>query len=392
MIWTIWVVFCKEAVENLRDRRSVFSALLFGPLFGPVLFVALIILMTEIETERSEQRLVLPIVGSEHAPNLVHYLEQQGVVAEPAPSDPEASVRAHEEDLVLIIPKSFGDQFKQARAATVTLVLDRSRQATMTKVKRISTLLERYGAQIGALRLQARGIDPGVVRAIYIDQRDLSTAESRSATVLAMLPYFVMMALFIGGMYLAIDTTAGERERGSIEALLITPPTRWALMTGKLCATTAFALLSLALTLLMFSLSAPFIPTENLGIEIALGWDKCVLLFLITAPIALLAAATQTIIAAFSRGFREAQTYISLLVFIPLLPSLMQMLVPVKPELWMFAIPIFSQNLLIEQTLRNESLETTGIVLALITTAGLGLGLAWIAARLYRREQLLYSS
>ena len=385
-------MFCKEALENLRDRRSVISALLFGPLFGPVLFVALIIVMTEIESERAEQRLVLPIVGSEHAPNLVRYLGQQGVIAAPAPSDPEASVREHEEDLVLIIPDYFGKQFKQAQPAMVTLVLDRSRQAAMTKVKRISALLERYGAQIGAQRLQARGIDPGVVRAIYIEQRDLSTAESRSATVLAMLPYFVMMALFIGGMYLAIDTTAGERERGSIEALLITPPARWALMTGKLCATTAFALLSLALTLLMFSLSVAFIPTENLGIEIALDWDKCMLLFLITAPVALLAAATQTIIAAFSRGFREAQTYISLLVFIPLLPSLMQMLAPVKPELWMFTIPIFSQNLLIEQALRGESMDTMEIILALLMTSALGLGLAWIAARLYRREQLLYSS
>ena len=388
----LWVVFAKEVLENARDRRSVTSALLFGPLFGPLLFTVLLGLAAQVETERAEAPLTVPVVGGERAPNLMNWLRQQGVGIEPPLADPEGAVRARRARLVVVIDERFAERLGQAVPAPVRLIHDRSRRDTLTEVRRVRGLLETYGRTVGLLRLQARGLDPGVVQALAVVEEDVSTAEGRAAALLVMMPFFVMMSLFIGGMYLAIDTTAGERERGTMEALLANPVPRGVLMLGKLLATVVFALLSLVLTLAMFALSLPFLPAGALGMEISLGFGKALLILVVAAPVALPAAALQTLIATFSRGFREAQTYVSLLVFIPMVPGLLLMLGPAPRAEWPLLIPVFAQNLLIDRILRGEAVSVLAVLASLCTTVLLGAGLAALAARLYRRESLLYSS
>jgi len=163
-------------------------------------------------------------------------------------------------------------------------------------------------------------------------------------------------------------------------------------MGGKLLATVVFAWLSLALTLAMFALSLPFLPAGALGQEIRLGLGKALLIFLVAAPVGLPAAALQTLIATFSRGFREAQTYVSLLVFIPMVPGLLLMLGPAPRADWPLLIPVFGQNLLIDRVLRGEAVGSLEVISSMLGTVALGALLALLSARLYRREALLYSS
>lgn len=388
----VWMVFLKEVLENARDRRSVTSALLFGPLFGPLLFTVMLGLAAQVETERAEAPISLPVVGAQLAPNLVTWLRQQGVGTEPPPEDPQRAVQERRADLVLVIEPNFGERLGQALPAPVRLIHDRSRRETLAQVRRVRHLLETYGRTVGLLRLQARGIDPGLVRAVAVLEDDVSTAEGRAAAALLMMPFFVMLSLFIGGMYLAIDTTAGERERGTMESLLVNPVPRWQLMLGKLLATLVFALLSLVLTLAMFALSLPFLPAEALGQPISLELGRALMIFCVAAPVGIPAVALQTLIATFSRGFREAQTYVSLLVFIPMVPGLFLMLGPPPSGGLALVVPVLSQNLLIDRILRGEGVLPTEVLLSASTTLLLGVGLALLAAQLYRREALLYSS
>lgn len=387
-----WVVFHKEVIENLRDRRAVLSALLYGPLIGPLMLAGMVSMALKVQEERAEEDLEIPVAGQANAPNLMTFLRQQGAVIQPAPADPEAAVRAQDEEIVLVIPDTFAEQFRAAEPATVRLILDESRRESGTKIRRVSTLLNAYSRQIGLLRLQARGVSPGITRALALEEVDLSTAESRSMVILGMLPYFVMLALFVGGMYLAIDTTAGEKERGSMEPLLINPVPRAAIMSGKLGATVVFSLASLLLTLVAFSFSLRLVPAENLGMSIDLSAVKVFALFFIVAPVALLASSMQTIIASFAKGFREAQTYLSILMLVPIIPVVVLLIMPVKAKTWMMTIPILSQTMLIEKVVRGETIAALDIGVSVLCTTALGLVFAVIAARLYDREQMLYST
>lgn len=387
----IRTVFKKELTDGFRDRRSLFSALFFGPLFGPVVFAAVLTTTLKVEEERAEKPIEIPINGAEHAPNLVGFLEMHGVRCEAPIPDPVAAVESEAEDLVLVIPAEYGAQLQRGEPAEVTLVLDRSRRAASAATSRLRHILQSYGRQIGRLRLQVRGVDPSVVDAVVVAEKDLSTPQSRGALILAMLPYLMMMAVFIGSMYLAIDSTAGERERRSLEPLLVNPVPRWKLMTGKLLATTVLGVVSLTLTVTAFAFSVRFVPAGMAGLKLNLDPGTSILIFLVMLPITLIAASLQMIIAAFTKSFREAQTYVSLLLLVPMVPSFALMLVPVKTKLWMTAVPMLSQNLLIEKLVRGEGLIWRHFGVAEGSTILVGILLATISAGLYRREALLFT-
>lgn len=386
------VVFIKEVRENLRDRRVLLSALLYGPLVGPILFAALTGFIIARQQELSDKTLELPVVGVEHAPNFVRWLAAEGVKIEPPPADAEAAVRDQLEDVVLRIPADYGERWNRGESARLELLYDRSRQQAQTSVGRVQKLVAEYGSQTASLRLRLRGLSPEVAAPVQIVERDVSTPQSRGATLMAMLPYFLVLSAFIGGMYLAIDTTSGERERQSLEPLLITPVPRAQIMAGKMLATAAFALASLLVCVAAFVVSVRFVPVDALGINLRLSAQVSLLIALVVAPVALLAASSQTVVASGARSFREAQTYLQFLVLLPAVPSVLLAVNPMKPELWMYATPMFSQSVLINELVRGDAVSLPHLLVSMLTTVLLALALAWIAVKLYQRERIALST
>ena len=385
-------VYKKEVRENLRDRRSLFNSVLLGPILFPVLFIGLAYFAGSKQQERVEKVLEIPVVGVHHAPNLVSFLEQQGVVIKPAPQDPEASIRAQEVQVIIRIPEQFAEQWKTGKPAVVELIADPSRRESEIPMLRVKRLLRTYGAQIGHLRLQLRGVSPTIRTAIMVKDVDLSTPQSRGMLVMIMLPYVLMITAFTGGMHLAIDSTAGEKERKSLEPLLINPVPRWQIMLGKMSATATYAFASLALTLLAFRFAFPFLPTGALGVDLNLSADAVGGILLAVAPVVVLAAALLTTLAALAKSLREAQSYMGLVFMIPMIPSLIFMVNPMKPETWMMVIPMFSQNLLIGELVRGESVSLLWLALSMSSTLLIGLGFAAIAATLFNRPRIVFSS
>jgi sodium transport system permease protein len=386
----IATVFLKELKDSLRDRRTIFGAL-FYPLLGPVLMVVLISVIARVTSDQVEQDLELPVIGAEHAPNLVAYLEQNRVNVVPGPADPEAEVQAGNLDVVVIIPAGFGEALAAGRPATVQVVLDDSRQSAGVNVGRTFNLLNGYSRQIGVLRLVARGVNPAILEALAIEEIDLATPQSQAALFINILPYFVIFSIFIGGSGVTIDATAGERERGTLEPLVINPVARWELVVGKLGVTLIFTLQAVLETLLGFALMINFLPLADLDIRLSLSLASLAGVFLISLPMMLLAGALQFIIAVFTRSFREAQNYLSLLPLIPALPGMFLAFVPFRPELWTMLIPTFGQQLLINQLMRGETISVLNAVVASVVTLVLGLALAFVAIRLFSREQVLFS-
>jgi sodium transport system permease protein len=285
----------------------------------------------------------------------------------------------------------YAEDFGAGRPASVRLVLDSSRQSAMPAIERTRGLLNAYAQQIAALRLMARGVNPSVIQPLTIEESDLATPETQSLLFLNMMPYFVVLVVFIGGMYVVIDATAGERERGSLEPLLIVPVQRWELVLGKLSAALPFAAFAVLLTLGAFWLGFNLVPLEDIiGIKLALSAPALAGIFLIALPMILLASGLQMIVATFTRSFKEAQTYVSLMALLPALPGLGVAFLPIKAGLVYMLIPTFGQQLLINQQMRSEPLNPLYVTISTLSTLIVSGALIYIAVRLYEREQIIF--
>jgi len=387
-----WVVFLKEVRENLRDRRTMINTLVTGPLMAPLIFVLLINTLVTRELERAEKALPLPVIGAENAPNLVAALKQQNVEIKPPPADAERAVREQDADVVLRIPDTFKDSWSKGEPAQIEIVYDASQRDAGSSVARLRAMLDAYAERTGALRLLARGLSPTVLRGVTVADRDQSTPQSRSGNLFAMLPYFFILGGFIGGMALAIDTTAGERERQSLEPLLANPVPRWQLLAGKLGATTAFAIATVLLSIVAFAAVGHFLPTEKIGMSLEIGVRFVAKVLFVMLPLAAMLAALQTLVAAFAKSYREAQTYLSLLVFVPVIPTMLLTLLPVKVQMWMYALPLMGQQVIITRLLRGEFVPNGGLALCFFSTAVAALLVGAITARVYRSERLAISA
>jgi sodium transport system permease protein len=386
------IVFLKEVRENLRDRRTVVNTLLTGPLLAPAIFVLIINATISRELDKAERALPVPVIGAENAPNLIAALKQQNIEIKDAPADPERAVRDMDADLVLRIPAEFGASWRKGEPAQVELIYDASRREAQTSVGRLRGALESYAQRTGAMRLLARGLSPGVIRPYVVADRDQSTAQTRSGTLFSMLPYFFILGAFIGGMALAIDTTAGERERQSLEPLLVNPVSRSELLVGKLLATSLFALTSVLLGIVAFSVVGRFLPTERLGMSLEIGFRFGWTVLLAMLPLVVLIATLQTLAAAFAKSFREAQTYLSLLMFVPAVPTMMLSLFPVKTETWMYAVPLMGQQIVITRLMRGDAIAPFELVLCFACTAAAALVMYLLTVTIYRGERLAIST
>lgn len=386
------VVFVKELRENLRDRRSLMRSLIFGPLLGPIIFVVMMQMIISQTTERAEGPLDVPVVGADVAPHLMAALEADGLVSGPAPADPVAAVRRGEADVVLVIPPGYAAAWQQGQTASVRLLHDSSKRGTSTVVNRLAGMVERYSAVQGRMRLLARGMAPDVATPVAIDRRDQATPASRAVILFAMMPYFFFIAIFVASMYLAIDLTAGERERQSLEPLFANPVARRAILAGKLGAIAVFGALGLVVSLLTFHFAAAWLPMDALDMSLSIGGGFIGLALFVMAPLVVLLAALQTLVAGFAPGFREAQTYLSLLMIVPVFASLLTVFIDTGQALWQYAVPLFGQQVILLDMLRGDmpSMLETGV--AFVSTSFVAALVVAITARVYAMERLAISA
>ena len=389
---TVLVVFFKEILDNLRDRRTLASALIMGPIFGPVLFAFVINLSIERSLGDIERTMELPVIGQAHAPNLVRYLESRNIDVVDGPADTAAAIEAVKtgtSDVVLVIPEGFGEQLADTVPAKVELISDQANTDADRDARRARNALYAYNQELAAVRLTARGVNPALLRPLNIDDVDVSTPSGRSAVLLGMMSYFFIFASLMGGMYLAIDTTAGERERGSLEPLLCLPVTRNQLIFGKIGATCLFMGLSLTLSLLSFYVALRFMPLEQLGMTPNFGPAVVLSTLALFAPFILLGAALMTLVASFTKSYREAQTWLSVVLIAPTMPILIVSLLTLRPRTEFMFVPSLSQHLLLVDMVKNEPINNMHVLISVVSTLFFGAILTWVCARLYRREGLL---
>ena len=369
------VVTRKELRDAFRDRRAIYSVLL-GSLFGPILIG---VMLNAIAGRQREVRdLTLPLVGMEHAPALVEWLRQQkGVTVVPGPADPESAVRERREDVVVIIPADYEKKFSASRPVEIRVVSDGSRNTTRPKVQRARSLLQGYASQVAALRLIGRGVSPMVVTPLQLQELEVSSAQQRAAQVLNFIPMFIVLAAFTGGMQIATDSTAGERERGSLEALLVNPAPRMALVAGKCIAAAMMAMTAVVLTTVLCANIPRFLPLQDMGIQFHIGRNEFIGVLAAMLPMCLFSASLQASVATLARSFKEAQSYMGVLVLLPMLPGMISAVSTLGQDAWMYLVPVLGQHVLVMGVLSGRPEEWWAFV-----TAGL---LATLSAALLIR-------
>jgi sodium transport system permease protein len=389
MIRKILIIFQKELLDNLRDYRSWITGL-FWALFGPLILGGMMMLLGNTFRENVEAPLVLPVSGAENAPSLIAFLKQQDIIIEPAPVDPAAAVSAGDINVALIIPADYSEEFSTGETATLQLVLDSTRQSAAPDIARARDAIETYSNYIGLLRLSLRGISPEVMRVVQIEETDTATPQSQALIFISMLPYFIIFAIFNGASPVINDATAGERERGSLEPLLINPVPRGWFAIGKMISAMPFAIINLIITLAGFAAIFRLLPVEDfLGVQIGLDVRALLAIFLICLPIVFLACAIQTLIASFAKTTKEAGTYLPFIGLIPSLPGLALAFLPVKPDLWTMLIPTFGQQILINQFLRSELILSSNIWISAGLTILLAAAITFIGIKLYEGERII---
>jgi len=388
----ILIVFGKEFRENLRERRTLVSALILGPLLGPLLFAGGLSLRIERGAEEGERPITLAVAHGERAPNLLGFLRQYGVRVESVDYDAtaaRAAVQAHRQDMVLAVSADFAAHLTGGTPAPILLYADSSDPGASGTLSRVTALLGQYASLLARLRVVARGVDPLVLSPLALQDIDVATPSSRSVLALGTLSYLVLLTMLMGGMYLAIDTTAGERERGSLEPLLTVPVRREALMFGKILATCAYMTLSLVLTVAAFAIMLRFTGLERFGMSVNFGPLVGLTVVLFCLPLVPLGAALMTIVAASTRSYREAQTWLGLVLLVPTLPLVFAGVMGLRPTLALMAVPSLSQHFLITSLLRDERVPAAYLAVSVSATLALGALLIGVAGGLYRREALL---
>jgi len=384
----VWIVFAKELRDGMRDRRSILTVL-FSAALAPVLLGGMFTVMAG--RGKDAEEIKLPVAGVEYAPAFVDWLKQQtGVEIVPAPADPEQAVRDRKEDVVLIIGKDFSKNMARAIAAPVKLVSDSTRDSARQKVTRARRLVTAYSDQLAALRLIARGVAPSVASPLRVEEVEVSSAQERLATLLGILPLLLVMTALTGGMQIAIDTTAGERERGSLEPLLLSPVPRVALAAGKWLAASAFGCGAVVFSMLLTVNVMRRVPWHDMGIRFRVSDGDLMSLLALVLPLALFLSAVVMFASTFARSFKEAQGYIGMLILLPMLPGVIATMYPLSKRPWLAPIPIVGQYALAADVLGGKPPAVAFYVLAGVSVLACALVLLALTSRLLKREAIIF--
>ncbi len=384
------VVLAKECRDNVRDKRTILASFSLA-LLGPALFAGLMSFVLNTTLGESREAFRLAVVGAERAPTLIDHLSRHNVKLAPVTlDDPRAAVRDGRESLVLVIGADYRKRYQAGQTASVELIYDGSSHgASRRNLEQTRQMIGEYARKLGLLRLQLRGVYAGVLAPVQVTETDVASPAARATTVLSMLPYLLVLVVFMGGFYLAIDATAGEREHGSLEPLLSQPVSRAALVLGKIAAASLFSALSTALFLVSLSISVPLVPLQRVGMSLHIGAPASLAIFAVCVPLMVLGASLLTVVASFARTYREAQTYLSIVILVPTLPLVVTQLLDYRPSAALMLVPSLSQATLTTSLIKGEPLSALHVATSVAATTGVALLLAWLAVRLYQRERML---
>lgn len=368
----------KELIDAARDKRSVMAGLYYAigtPLIMCGLFMVLIGQLT------SPDDLKISITNPDKAPDLVRFLSNKGITqGEAGAKDLKA--------IELIISPDYAKQMNQGKGAEITIVADNSEEKLQNSIRRLEKQLQAYSAEMGSLRLIARGIAPRVVQPLKVNVHDQATTDSKGGMILGIAIFTMIYSVFISGMNLAIDTSAGERERNSLALLLSHPLTTRQLVLSKIIAVGLFALLGLVLILLVSKVAYTFVPWQELGFSVSITNEFMALMLLVGIPVALMAACLQLFVSFMAKTFKEAQSYLTMVLFVPLALS-MAASYNIAPDILQW-LPVSGQQQALMDFIKGKDMNMLQLLVSTLGTLAIALVLAFGMEKSLKSEKVVF--
>ncbi len=373
------VVLAKEVVDALRDRRTLMRLLVPAVLMGPLLLLALSSLISSLE-DRAEKREVL-VAGIENAPTLRNYLERQTYTVKVAPEGYEAKLRATTLlEPVLVIGKDFEAELLHGEQPTLEIVSDSANQRAAGGVGSLQRLLSGFNRERAALNLALRGVSTDLLSPVEVEERDLASGQARAARITGIIPMFIIMAVLYGALTAALDSTAGERERGSLEPLLMNPVQQIALVLGKWGAVAALGLAVGLLSCLSFIPAQWLLKSDSLQAMFQFGAHEVMAFLLLQLPLAAGLGALLMALAIRSKTFKEAQAGSALVITLVALAPMVSLLNPSGDAPWYLWVPGLAQNTLMMWVLKGEALTAAQVLPSVLVGVALTVAcLAYVA-------------
>jgi sodium transport system permease protein len=377
------IVFRKEIVDALRDRRTLLVVLASSVLMGPLVLIALSAFIATFEAQ-AEKREVF-VAGIEHAPSLKNYIERQTYIVKPAPPGFEAQLRASTlADPVLVVPDDFEAALLRGDVPVLDVVSDSANKQAESGTGRITRLLAGFNRERATLSLALRGVSPELLETVQVEERDLASTQTRATQITGMLPFFVLMAVLYGALNAALDTTAGERERGSLEPLLMNPSERWAMVLGKWGAVASLSMLIAVLSSFSFLPAQWLLRSDTLQALFQFGLREALLFLLVLLPLAAALSAVLMAVAIRCKTFKEAQANSTVVILgVSLLP-LVSVFNLGGEAAWHLWVPALAQNTLMTRVLKGEDFSAAQVLIPLAVCVVLTLAGVWSVARMLR--------
>ena len=380
---TILTIFRKEIADALRDRRTLLTVLISSVLMGPLVLLAISALVASLESS-AEQREVV-VAGLASAPTLQNYFERQTYTVRAAPTDFEAQLRSAKlTDAVVVVPKDFETALQRGDAPIVEIVADSANQRSQASSSRIARLLGGFSRERATLNLAMRGVSPDVLEPVQLEERDLASTQTRATQITGMLPFFMLMAVLTGALNAALDTTAGERERGSLEPLLMNPTERWALVLGKWGAVASVSMLIAVLSCFSFLPGQWLLRSDTLAAMFQYGLREALLFLVVLLPFAAAASALLMAVAIRCKTFKEAQASTTVVMLAASLLPLINVFSLGQESPWYLWVPALAQNLLMTRVLKGESFGIEQLMAPLAVCVLIAVVAVWFVARTLR--------
>ena len=367
----------KELLDAVRDKRSVMAGLYYA-FFTPVLLA--VVLTAVINKATNPEDIEITITNGIEASNLVNYLSDRGITQG---DDPDKL-----KNIELVISTDFSKQLNRAEPAEVTLIADQSEDSLRTAIARIKRALGSYSSEMVSLRLISRGINPNIINPVKVHIQDQATAVSKGGQIMGVMTMLMILSVFVAGMNLAIDTSAGERERNSLALLLSHPVSVLQLVMSKTVAVSIFGMLGLILTIIVSKFVYPFVPWQELGFSVDISGSFILGALLAGFSVAIFAASMQLFVSFMAKSFKEAQTYISFVMFVPIAMSYAATLDFAVEELrW---APVSGQLQALIDLAKGKEIPLLQLAVSCLSTLIISLALIFGMERLLKSEKIVF--
>jgi sodium transport system permease protein len=390
----IGLVYRKEMTDTLRDRRTLVSMIVVPLLVIPGLMFGLTEVGLRMVNKAVTERATVMILGENNAPTLAAQLRANPLL-EVLPAHADFAQRIADKQLraAIELPPGFEAALATEAAAHPTVRISyhegelRSEQA----LRKIEATLESYKNVLVAQRLAARDLTVEVLQPFAQSPTNVAPAERVSGAALGgFIPYIIIILTLTGAMYPAIDVTAGEKERGTIETILASPVSRGALAGGKFLTVLTTSLATALLSLLSLSVSARFTSGGGLGpLSLKLSPQGVVAMLVIMVPVAVLFSGVLLAIALTAKSYKEAQSYVTPLMIVVILPAVAAMLPGVELDTRLALIPILNVSLVSKELVAG--IYDWPVIAVIFSTSCVYAGIALAAAiAAFRRESVLF--